>query len=43
MHRQLVGKQMPAARCLDGIDVTDDVGDRHVGCRELLDEAGVAR
>src|SRR4051795_6999233 len=30
---------MSAARCLDGIHIPDQVGDRHVGGRKLLDEA----
>ena len=43
VHRQLVGQQVPAARRLDRVHVADDVGDRHVGRRELLDVARVAR
>ena len=43
MHRELVRQEMPAPRRLDRIDVADDVGDRHVRGRELLDEPQLAR
>ena len=33
---------MSAARCTNGIDVTDDVSDGDIWCRELLDEPAVA-
>ncbi len=34
---------MPALRCLDRIYVADDVGDSHVGRRQLFDKTRVAR
>ena len=43
MHRQLVGQVQAGLRRLDRIDVADHVGDRHVGRRELLDVARLAR
>ncbi len=43
MHRELVRQEMPAPRRLDRIDVPNDVGDRHVRGRELLDEPELAR
>ena len=39
VHRQLVGEDVTAARRLDRIEIADDVGDRDVGRRELLDVA----
>ena len=42
MNRQLVAQQVSALGGLDRIDVADDVGDRHVGRRELLDKTCVA-
>ena len=43
VHRQLVRQEMPAARGLDRVHVADQVGDGHVGGRELLDVARFAR
>ena len=43
VHRQLVGEVEARLRRLDRIDVADHVGDRHVGRRELLDVACLAR
>ena len=43
VHRQLVGELQRGARRLDRIEVADHVGDGHVGRRELLDVARVAR
>ncbi len=43
MDRELVRQQVPAARRLDGVHVTDDVGDRDVRRRELLHIAAVPR
>ena len=42
VHRQFVAEFVPAARGLDGIDVADHVGDRHVGRGQLLHVALVA-
>ncbi|MFN8093447.1 MAG: hypothetical protein U0599_14735 [Vicinamibacteria bacterium] len=42
VHRQLAREVEAAARGPDRVDVADDVGDRHVGRRELLDVALVA-
>ena len=39
MHAELVGEQVPAACRLDGVEVADHVGDRHIGRGELLDVA----
>ena len=42
VHRQLVGELQAGARGLDRIEVADEVGDRDVGRRQLLDVARVA-
>src|SRR5688500_17879544 len=42
MDRQLVGEDVTAACCLDGIDVTDDVGHRDVRRSQLFYESAVA-
>src|SRR5581483_8542072 len=42
VNREFVAEQMPALSRLDRIDVADDVGNGHVGCRELLDKSRVA-
>ena len=42
VHRQLVGELQAGARGLDRIEVADQVGDRDVGRRQLLDVARVA-
>ncbi len=42
VHRQLVGELQARARRLDRIEVANQVGDRDVGRRELLDVARVA-
>jgi hypothetical protein len=36
VHGQLVRQQVTAAGGLDRVDIADEVGDGHVGCRELL-------
>ena len=37
MDRQLVRNILPAARGLDGIDVADHIGNRHIRRSEFLD------
>ncbi len=41
VDRELVG-EVPALGDLDRVDLTDEVGDRRVGCRELLAVAAIA-
>ena len=36
VHRQFAAKFVAAARRFDGIDVADQVGNRHIGCRQLF-------
>jgi hypothetical protein len=43
VHGELAREVEAAARSADRIDVADDVGDRHVGCRQLLDVARLRR
>src|SRR5205085_11702594 len=43
MNRQFVREQMPAARRFDGIEVADQIGDGHVGRRQLFDVAIATR
>jgi len=42
VNRQLVG-EVTALGDLDRIDLADEIGDRDVGCRELLTVAAIAR
>src|SRR5688500_16276168 len=42
VNRELVGEHVSTTCGSNGIDVADDVGDRYVGCRQLLDESAVA-
>src|ERR1043165_9466139 len=42
VNRELVAEQVAAFGRLDGIDIADDIGNGHVGRRQLLDEARVA-
>ncbi len=43
MDRHLAGEIMPATGGLDGIDVADQVGDGHIGSRQLLYVAVMGR
>ena len=42
VHRQLVGELQPGSRRLDRVEIADQVGDRDVRRRQLLDVAAVA-
>ena len=42
MNRQFITQQMSALGSFNWIHITDDVGDRHVGCGQLLHETRIA-